>query len=119
MEGSDDFREDPVEGAPVLAREDRTERLALLVAHARVEYRLRGPVALVQRSRPVVCEGPPGVVERHVAEVTAFDDHRGHALAFVMGGIGVEVTRTARVAVAVLHVRTFHEPVAHRRQPQW
>src|SRR5262249_35045760 len=71
-------------------------------------------VALVQRTRPADDAAPDHAREVDVPEVALRDPHPDHALAVALRRTLVEVTRAARIAVAVLVPLALDLPIRHR-----
>src|SRR6516225_3451906 len=86
----------------VLAGEDLEQGVALLGGRALIDDRLQCAVALMQRARKVDHDKEAQVVEPGAAEMATLDPHTGEALAVAVCRPRIEITRTAKGAVAVL-----------------
>ena len=77
------------------------------------EIRFQCAVPLVQRTRPVIGNGPLHTVQVDTLEITFINLHPERAFALVMGRRAHEVTGTARITVATLKVGASDAPVGH------
>jgi hypothetical protein len=105
-----DGREDLEQRAAGVSADDREQRLPLLLVGGLVDDRHDVAVALVDPPGPPGGEAPLEPIERDIAEMTLVYPHGANALALTGRRRLVEVTRAARIAVAVLEPGALHRP---------
>src|SRR5438874_1086900 len=95
----------------ILARHDIEKGLALFRRGALVNNRLHRPIALMQRSRKINGYRENETIELGTFEVSFGNPHADHAFARAVSRQGVEITGTAKRAIAVLDPFAFETPV--------
>src|SRR6266700_4033316 len=95
----------------ILARHDVEKRLALLRRGAPINDRLNLPVALMQRSREIDGYHEHETIELGPLEMALGDPHAEDAFARAVSRRSIEITGTAKRAIAVLQPFAFETPI--------